>query len=342
MIPLWTSDQEQYIAFTSTVAAAIDSVVQRRRAVLSSRSSAGSLAGLDALARYCEFSRWPSRMMEYAFVDSILREIVAMRSGSPLTVLDVGTGPSILPDLAVRRVGRGIVCADPDIPVVDAQRHLAPHTGLALAARWLVADGQRLPFADRAFPVVTCISVLEHLQWANRLALMAELLRVVQDDGVVVVTLDYRELSATDRCRKLGSRLWKALRLTVAGRPAAVVVAARAPKPFSWKELVSMLSDLGATPEHMPRHVTPLRAVRAFWDQAREPDFSYPPKRGRDYVPVGLILTKDSATARRVEAQLRVPCQVVTRSVGGAAQHGYGPRSSRGAEGREPGRGDPS
>jgi hypothetical protein len=113
----------------------------------------------------------------------------------------------------------------------------------------------------------------------------------------------------------------------------------RAPKPFSWKDLVSLLADLGWASHDVPRHVTPLRSIRAFWEQGWEADFSYAPNRGRDYVPVGVLLTRDVATARVVEAHLGVRCEAVTGSVGEQAS---GSRSSATPEAWESGRADPA
>lgn len=51
-----------------------------------------------------------------------------------------------------------------------------------------------MPYPDRMFDRVFCISVLEHMPPVEVGRALAELARVVRDDGLVIVTLDYPSL----------------------------------------------------------------------------------------------------------------------------------------------------
>ncbi len=51
----------------------------------------------------------------------------------------------------------------------------------------VVADGRKLPFLDRSFSVVYCEGVLHHIDDAGAIALVAEMLRVCEPTGHVVV-----------------------------------------------------------------------------------------------------------------------------------------------------------
>ncbi|MFZ1490920.1 MAG: class I SAM-dependent methyltransferase [Ilumatobacteraceae bacterium] len=92
-------------------------------------------------------------------------------------VLDVGGGPGYVAD-AFDDAGATCVTVDP------SSAELALHG--RSAQRAIVADGQRLPFADATFDVVHCSNVLEHVP-APRL-LLGELGRCCRPGGVVYLS----------------------------------------------------------------------------------------------------------------------------------------------------------
>jgi ubiquinone/menaquinone biosynthesis C-methylase UbiE len=54
-----------------------------------------------------------------------------------------------------------------------------------------LCDMTRLPYRDRMFDTVYCISVLEHVDETARFQALTEFVRVMKDDGQIVLTVDY-------------------------------------------------------------------------------------------------------------------------------------------------------
>jgi ubiquinone/menaquinone biosynthesis C-methylase UbiE len=52
-------------------------------------------------------------------------------------------------------------------------------------------DMTRMPYATGMFDIVYCISVLEHVKPAVQVAALQEFARVMKDDGLIVMTVDY-------------------------------------------------------------------------------------------------------------------------------------------------------
>lgn len=107
------------------------------------------------------------------------------RGITPLTILDVGTGGADIPvslQAWCRRTGRAhrIVATDASAEILS-QARLNGAPGVRLA----VADGRRLPFADRTFDVSVCSLVLHHLGPDDAVACLEELSRVARW-GVVI------------------------------------------------------------------------------------------------------------------------------------------------------------
>ncbi len=121
-----------------------------------------------------------SRRVEYPWV----LENIGPLEGK--TVLDVGPGYSPLPILLARR-GARVVAVDPQpFPEFRAE-------GIRLVGAGL----PRLPFRDRSFDIVTCVSVLEHLP-PDLGASLQDLYRVARER--VLLTFDL----ALDPLARLG------------------------------------------------------------------------------------------------------------------------------------------
>ncbi|GAB3564194.1 bifunctional 2-polyprenyl-6-hydroxyphenol methylase/3-demethylubiquinol 3-O-methyltransferase UbiG [Spirosoma luteolum] len=96
-----------------------------------------------------------------------------------LQLLDVGSGGGILAE-AFAELGFVVTGIDPSASsVATAQRH-ADQQQLRIDYR--VGAGERLPFADASFDVVSCCDVLEHV--TDLPAVIAEISRVLRPGGL--------------------------------------------------------------------------------------------------------------------------------------------------------------
>jgi ubiquinone/menaquinone biosynthesis C-methylase UbiE len=111
-------------------------------------------------------------------------------AGTPLTVLDVGTGGADIPLALIdraRAAGRRLSVTATDnrheilAAAVLAQPRLATTADLALR----VADGRALPFPDRSFDIAHCSLVLHHVEPPVAVELLREMGRVARR-GIVI------------------------------------------------------------------------------------------------------------------------------------------------------------
>lgn len=115
--------------------------------------------------------------------------------GKPGRALDIGTGPGqILGKLAVHLPGWLIIGVDRS-PNMIREAIAARRAQGKIAARvgFMVADANRLPFADGTFDLVLCNSVLHH--FVNPGAILGEIARVAQANAAILV----RDISRPSR-----------------------------------------------------------------------------------------------------------------------------------------------
>jgi ubiquinone/menaquinone biosynthesis C-methylase UbiE len=245
----------------------------------------------EALLRYLEYFRWPARQMEYSFVLRALARICAARTIA--SILDVGSGPSAFPLLLASKLAARVTAVDSEREIMEA------FAGLRLpGCSYAVSDMRRLPFHDRSVDAVTCVSVLEHVPRAEGLRAVSEMLRVVREDGVVVLTVDYRSLDPGGALVKQLGRAGKAIRLLLTGKASTLVRSASAPGPYSWADLQELGRRFPGPSVGEPDPAwarLSLGRVTGFWRDHWEPGFHYSQEAGRDYTSVGLVLSPDPA-----------------------------------------------
>lgn len=123
-------------------------------------------------------------------------------------VLDVGCGSGVVTREIARRVGvRGrVVGLDPSPALLMVARELAQETGLGDRMDFREGSVLELPFPDRSFDAVLCVTVLSHVPGGE--AAIPELARVLRPGGRVgVFDLDTDMTAFTHSDRALTRRI---------------------------------------------------------------------------------------------------------------------------------------
>lgn len=135
------------------------------------------LAELEAVRREVPGSYLhPSKRWEYPWA----LERAQLSPGD--RVLDAGCGASVFPVFLARSGFRtaGLDLTEP-----------GPPGGRSLGVGYVRGDLGRLPFAERSFDALFCISVIEHLPEDGATAALAELARVLRPGGRLLLTTDF-------------------------------------------------------------------------------------------------------------------------------------------------------
>lgn len=123
-------------------------------------------------------------------------------------VLDVGCGSGAVTREIARRVGRDglAVGLDPSPALLAVARELADETGFGDRVEFREGDALRLPFPDRSFDAVVCVTVLSHVPKGE--AAIPELARVLRTGGRLgVFDLDTDMTAFTHPDRSLTRRI---------------------------------------------------------------------------------------------------------------------------------------
>ncbi|GAB2870651.1 class I SAM-dependent methyltransferase [Nocardioides pacificus] len=124
------------------------------------------------------------RRRKAAKIVAVLRHFLGREDLAGLRALDIGCSTGFTVD-TLRAAGCEVVGLDIDVPGLA---HAATEFGAH--ASFLCADGAALPLADRSVDIVVFNHIYEHVVDADRV--MAEIRRVLADDGVVYLGLGNR------------------------------------------------------------------------------------------------------------------------------------------------------
>lgn len=127
------------------------------------------------------YRRWAPRLLGGLY-RAVANEVVARQPHG--TVVDIGCGPGHLAvELGQRAPGLTVVGVDISADMIAQARDAAAQAGLGARVRFEVADGAALPFTDGSVDLV--VSTLSMHHWAQVVAVLTELARVVRPGGQV-------------------------------------------------------------------------------------------------------------------------------------------------------------
>ena len=135
------------------------------------------------------FRLW-SRRWEYPFVAQRVLDAAAkgQATDGPFRLLDAGSGVTYFPYfLRAQNPRIEVTCFDSNAsyhPMFEAVNQTMDETKVKFEEGWL----QKLPFGDKSFDAVCCISVLEHT--SNYGEILDEFARVLRPGGLLVLTFD--------------------------------------------------------------------------------------------------------------------------------------------------------
>jgi ubiquinone/menaquinone biosynthesis C-methylase UbiE len=123
--------------------------------------------------------------IDNSFVAHLLRLMPG--GGSPkLPGLDIGCGPAQIPVKILQRIpGLRMVALDGSVNMLRCARENSRKAELENRLLLVRGDGKVLPFADEAFSVVCCNSVLHHA--LDPIALLQEIRRVAAPDAAILL-----------------------------------------------------------------------------------------------------------------------------------------------------------
>jgi SAM-dependent methyltransferase len=252
-----------------------------------------SVVGRDRNVReYYIYLRWPIRKLEYSFVLSNSLGILQKRS----TVLDCGCGVTPL-SRVFASLGHRTFAVDSDPDVI---RLMKMKSGISdPRVSYDCQDIARLEFSDDAFDLVTSVSVLEHLESGYDTKAIAEMLRVLKDEGILLFTVDFfpnpsvsylarkaAQMIFARHFQQLSSSIYLSLDHEARGYERYHV---RDVKRY----IVDPFKDYMRASE-MPT-VPSLEEVQDFWKEHWFEGCLYDRACGRNYVSFGFLLKKTSS-----------------------------------------------
>ncbi len=126
-----------------------------------------------------------SRQWEYPYVFQQIKRYGTKNSGT--TILDAGSGITFFPFFIHKELKQaGIRCCDYDEQLEPLYSRITADRSADLQFRH--ADLHRLPYEERSFDIIYCISVLEHT--IDHLTILREFRRVLKPGGRLIVTFD--------------------------------------------------------------------------------------------------------------------------------------------------------
>ncbi len=129
-----------------------------------------------------------SRRWEYPFVAQRIEEFASQRLGSPLQILDTGSGVTYFPYFLSNRLrGIKVTCCDR----YSSYRRIFAEINRNLqggSVSFVCSSLQSLPFSAESCDIVYCISVLEHTD--DHVRILNEFRRVLRPGGLLLLTFD--------------------------------------------------------------------------------------------------------------------------------------------------------
>jgi 2-polyprenyl-3-methyl-5-hydroxy-6-metoxy-1,4-benzoquinol methylase len=246
-------------------------------AVLERLRAAAPEWGYQPILDYARMCFWAIRKLEYSFAATSFQQVEA-HAARPLRVLDVGCGVVPFCNWISQR-GHEVTAIDPcEADIQFLSQHDVNKVYNSRVA-YAVGRAEQLDFRNETFDVVTCVSVLEHLQPGNDRLALWEIARVLKPSGQLIITFDVSPPPGPE-----------------VGQPGWPADLRRYAQPFSPACVARLLGFLGSAysglADAVPLDLRELTwdDVHAFWRAAQAHDQRLEPER--QYLAMGGVVTR--------------------------------------------------
>ncbi len=128
-----------------------------------------------------------SRQWEYPFVFSQIEKYAAAHYGRPIKIFDAGSGITFFPYFLEENIHEAILtCCDTGTKLQEMFKIVNTQRGNKV--EFLHSDIRDTGLESNSFDIIYCVSVLEHT--SNYDEIIKEFVRLLKDDGILVVTFD--------------------------------------------------------------------------------------------------------------------------------------------------------
>ncbi|HDG98742.1 MAG TPA: class I SAM-dependent methyltransferase [Desulfobacterales bacterium] len=251
----------------------------------------GTLGRLRLFQDYRIYWRWPIRQLEYSF---ILRNCLPLLKKG-LRTLDVGCGVTPLPIFFAQQ-GCEAYGIDSDCAIIQLLQSNVEkiyHTKVHYSCQ----NATCMNFEDENFDLITCVSVLEHLESGKDTEAVQEMLRVLKPGGRLLLTVDFRPAFLQNRPKRLIRKVVRGFQLVLSLRIAELYSRLRSPIIGCYTiadinyRLIQPFRKYYIRKELQDSEEISLPMIRQFWNNHWYPGCLFK-KNEKNYVSVGLIYEK--------------------------------------------------
>ncbi len=268
----------------------------------------GPLGRYSVFEEYAIYVKWPVRKLEYSF---ILLNIGTYMLHSK-KILDLGCGVAPLPNYYSRKQAE-VIAVDIDQNIVELLGKFGNQLYDSNVHYRTMDITKRFDYPDETFDIITCVSVLEHLNHGQDIFCLREMLRVLKPHGKIVMTIDFVARTRWTELVRIAKKIIRfayplrlyegreLLELKEEYRRAigGVRLSNQAYTPLTLEKVFgSFLRQYGDKDARYLSNVPSSRQIRRFWQQHYFPGCLYDYNQGRNYVSLGIVLSKDPILRR--------------------------------------------
>jgi ubiquinone/menaquinone biosynthesis C-methylase UbiE len=140
-----------------------------------------------SIAEYLTYMKWPIRQLEYSFALENALPVLNHKKG--VKSFDAGCGVTLLAPF-FSKLGCMAYGGDFDRDTIENMKKVGEFI-YGSKVHYSFQNLASLTLEDDTFDIITCISVLEHMESPDDTKAVGEMLRVLKPDGKLIITVDF-------------------------------------------------------------------------------------------------------------------------------------------------------